>query len=190
MRVLTDGELVQRIVGKDQEALALLYDRYAGPVYGLALRILGEASDAEEVVQDVFAQAWQQAARYQPERGVVPSWLLNMARSRAIDRRRARAIRSPARPVAPPAGADGLAASTDPEADALTIERARAVRRALDALPTIQRLAIELAYFEGLSQSEIANRLEEPLGTVKTRIRLGMLKLRGALRPYGTGAAP
>ena len=191
MGALTDVELVTRMASKDQQALAALYDRYAGPVYALALRILGAASDAEEVLQDVFAQAWDQAPRYDPQRGVVAGWLLNMARSRAIDRLRARAVRSPGRgaPASAPS-AEALAATTSPERDMLLAERARAVRRALDGLTTLQRVAIELAYFEGLSQSEIAARLEQPLGTIKTRIRLGMLKLRGALTLHGKDAAP
>lgn len=162
------------------EALAELYDRHAGPIYSLALRILGDAAEAEDVVQEVFTQAWRQASRYNAGRGAVAAWLLTLARSRAIDRLRARRARPGL--VVDERAADQLA-SAGPAADAqvLSFEQVSRVRAALDELPLLQRAAIELAYFEGLTHAEIAARLEQPLGTVKTRIRLAMLKLRDAL---------
>ncbi len=162
------------------EAVAELYDRHARAVYSLAFRILGDATEAEDVVQEVFSQAWRQASRYSEARGAVAAWLLTLARSRAIDRLRAKRVR--------PGGviddrAAGRIADEGPAVDAqvLSSEQVARVRAALDELPLLQRAAIELAYFEGLSHAEIAARLEQPLGTVKTRIRLAMMKLRDVL---------
>jgi len=179
-----------RTAAGDGAALAALYDRHARAVYSIALRIVGDELDAEDVVQDVFTQVWRQANRYDETRGTVEAWLLTMTRTRAIDRLRARR----ARPDSAPAPVD--AASTEPAAltadpgEALAAARdAERIKDALNELPLLQRLAIELAYFEGLTQSQIADRLEEPLGTVKTRIRLGLLKLRDALSRSTGGAA-
>lgn len=183
-RVRNDREADQAALGRaaagDATGLAALYDRYARPIYSLALRILRDASEAEDIVQEVFLQAWRQASRYDPSRGAVAAWLLTQARSRAIDRLRARRVR--------PATADAALSSTDvvdpgPTLDwqVLSAEQVHLVRAAIDELPVLQRVAIELAYFEGCSQSEIAERLEQPLGTVKTRIRLALAKLRETL---------
>ncbi len=176
-----DRMRLARIAQGDGDALAELYDRYARPVYSLALRILRDARDAEDVVQEVFAQAWRQASRYTATRGAVAAWLLTLARSRAIDRLRARRAR-------PEGASDDAAAlrlmdaSPPIEHQLLSAEQIARVRAALGDLPVLQRVAIELAYFEGLSHVEIADHLEQPLGTVKTRIRLAMGKLRETLR--------
>jgi len=177
-----DRECLRRLAAGDRDAAAPLYDRHARAIYSLVLRIVDDESDAEDVVQEVFTQAWRQASRYDASRGAVGAWLLIMARTRALDKLRARRARSGPQPLdderlmeqVPAAGPDAAEHLVD-------AEQARIVQRALGELPLLQRLAIELAYYEGLTQREIAERLEEPLGTVKTRIRLGLLKLREAL---------
>jgi RNA polymerase sigma-70 factor (ECF subfamily) len=184
----SDGTLVARAAGGDEYALAQLYDRYGAVLYAVAYRVVGQRVDAEEVVVDAFFQAWRDAARFDAGRGSVAGWLTTIARSRALDLVRARARRERAaggaaaeQPGTPPTMGE---APATPAASLEQDERRRHVRLALDALSPSQRQAIELAYFEGLSHSEIADRLQEPLGTVKTRVRLGMQKLREALRPF------
>ena len=176
-----DRDAVGRMAGRDPDALAELYDRYARLIYSFALQIVGDQRDAEDVVQDVFSQAWAQAARYEVNRGAVAAWLLSITRSRAIDRLRARR----ARPDSEPSDERQLRDLVDPaephDLDVLTREQIARLREALAALPVLQRVVVEMAYFEGLTQSEIAARLEEPLGTVKTRVRLALLKLREAM---------
>ncbi|HET7468133.1 MAG TPA: sigma-70 family RNA polymerase sigma factor [Gemmatimonadales bacterium] len=183
-----DGELVARAAQGEEEAIATLYDRYGPVLYAVAYRIVGQPADAEEVVLEAFAQAWRDAARFNADRGSVPGWLTTIARSRALDLVRARARReritasaAADRPDSPLAMGE---VGPDPGRALDHDERRRQVRQALEALSPPQRQAIELAYFEGLSQSEIAERLQEPLGTVKTRVRLGMQKLRESLRPF------
>jgi RNA polymerase sigma-70 factor (ECF subfamily) len=166
----------------DQDALARFYDATSAAVYGLALRILRNPAEAEEVALDVFLQVWRDAARYDAGRGSALSWLLVLTRSRAIDRLRAR---GPARRVE-----TAFEAAQEPADDAQgpgeaswIAQQGAIVRRALRELPSEQRLALELAYFGGLTHAEIAERLSLPIGTAKTRIRLGLLKLREALAP-------
>jgi RNA polymerase sigma-70 factor (ECF subfamily) len=177
----SDVAAVDRTAGGDAEALAVLYDRHAKVVFSLAWRILGDAGEAEEVVQEVFSQAWLQAGRYDPARAPVVAWLLMMTRSRAIDRRRARQA-SPVADAGRAALPDVPDAAALQDARVLSADQIGRLRRALRALPLVQRLPIELAYYEGLSQSEIADQLEQPLGTVKTRMRLGLQKLREAMQ--------
>ncbi len=183
-----DGDLVAQAAQGDEWAIGQLYDRYGAVLYAVAYRIVGQRADAEEVVLEAFAQAWREAARFEAGRGSVAGWLTMIARSRALDLVRARSRRdritasaAADRPGFPPAMGDFR---PDPARALDHDERRRQVRQALDTLSPPQRQAIELAYFEGLSQSEIAERLREPLGTVKTRVRLGMQKLRECLRLF------
>jgi RNA polymerase sigma-70 factor (ECF subfamily) len=176
----TEFDLLRRVAQGDEAALGALYDRFGGIVYALAHRIVGQQVDAEEVVMETFSQVWRDAAKFDSRRGSVPAWLCIIARSRALDlvrshSRRQRLNESVAREPAD----DSVGAP-----DVLHEERRRAVGAALAELPEAQREAIELAYFQGLSQSEIAERLQQPLGTIKTRMRTGMQKLRETLRGY------
>ena len=174
---------VSQVVQEDQSALAQLYDASSQLVYGLALRILGDAGAAEEVTLDVYLQVWKQADRFDPVRGRVSTWLMTMARSRAIDKLRGKAQElSQAETLE--AVAETRSENPDPEQSAAVAQQQAEVRKALSTLSEEQRHAIELAFFNGLSQNEIAMKLNEPLGTIKTRIRNGMLKLREILQPY------
>jgi len=189
-----DRHLVSRMAEGEDKALGELYDRYGRTLYALALAIVREPADAEEVVVDVFGQAWRQAAAFDPVRGSVGAWLATIARSRALDMVRARGRRARAHERAAQLSDEGIATPVaalgpDPGRGAERSEACRLVGLALASLPQPQRVAIELAYFEGLSQTEIAARLAEPLGTIKTRMRTGMEKLRGLLSPLLEGAA-
>jgi RNA polymerase sigma-70 factor (ECF subfamily) len=172
----------------DERALGLLYDRFGSVLYAVAYRVVGQQADAEEVVAEAFAQAWREAPRFDQSRGSVAAWLTMMTRSRALDLVRSQARRERITDIAareePAAGPAMSAGFPSPGANVLDDERRRAVAAALSSLSPPQREAIELAYYDGLSQSEIAEKLKEPLGTIKTRMRLGMQKLREALRPY------
>ncbi len=175
-----DRAAVQRMARGDHDALADLYDRHSRLLYSLALRIVRLEADAEDVLQEVFAQVWRQALRYDTNRGTVIGWLVTLTRSRALDKLR----RGRARPQA----TDGEQRAhevpdTSPAIDLTLVsaEQAAAVRAALEALPDNQRVPLELAYYEGLSQSEIAAKLDAPLGTIKTRMRQALLRLREAV---------
>jgi RNA polymerase sigma-70 factor (ECF subfamily) len=177
-----DRDLVRAVARGSGDAVADLYDRYGGTVYGLALRVLGQPDLAEEVAQDVFAQVWRDASRYDASRSTVAGWIVMLTRTRAIDRVRARRARPD---VSAPVEADKagtLAASgRTPESSTILAEDVRHVRGALADLPDQIRSLIELAYYEGLTHMEIAERTGIPLGTVKTRLRAGMGTLRSAL---------
>ena len=179
---LEDIQLMGSIRAGDREAFARLFDRHSPAVLGLLLRILGSRAESEEVLQDVFLQVWRQAGRYEPARATPRGWILVLARSRALDVVRSRESRRRresdlATDATQPAAEAAPAGTARIEED----ERRRQVHSALDRLPAEQRRCIELAFFEGLTQTQIANRLEAPLGTVKSRIHLGMNKLREAL---------
>jgi RNA polymerase sigma-70 factor, ECF subfamily len=178
--------LLKRLAEGDQAALSALYDATSRLVYGLALRILADPADAEEVTLDVYTQAWRQVSRYDASRGDALTWLLTLARSRAIDRLRSRAG-SKKREQALDTASELPGDAPDPERQSAYAERARHVRRALSSLSPEQRQCIELAYFEGLTHVEIAERIQQPLGTAKSRIRLAMVKLRDALSPLEEG---
>lgn len=178
-----DRALVARIEARDGDALGLLYDRYAARLMGLAQRIVGDTGEAEEVIQELFLWVWRSAASFDATRGTVIAWLLVATRSRAIDRVRARrpAVRAGLRAVETvpdPAGPQ------DVEADSATKQWESLCRSAISELPADQRRALELAYFDGLTHQEISEQTGTALGTVKTRIRLGLMKLRDRVRPY------
>ena len=182
---IADREMIERIGRGDQSAFSALYDRLSRPLYSLALRMLGDAGDAQDALQDVFLQIWSRAATYNPEQSTVFSWTVLLTRSRVIDRLRSRKRRL--RVVDSATGdedADVADASTM-ESGADTADKndeAARVRSVLNNLPSEQREAIELAFFGDLTHHEIAARLGEPLGTIKARIRRGLLKLRERLR--------
>ena len=177
---------------QDVAAFEALYDRYGNLVYSVSLRIVGDVLAAEEVVQDVFLRVWRKPGQYDSARGRLLTWLLSVARNRAIDEQRSRGRRQRLEAGSSPLDGEGPPGDErdDPALAALLADERSAVRNALVGLPPEQRSAIELAYFGGLTQQEIARALGEPLGTVKTRIRLGMQKMRTALaemRPIREG---
>jgi RNA polymerase sigma-70 factor (ECF subfamily) len=180
-----DAQLMTRVAGRDPHALRALYDRHSSMVYGLARRILREPSEAEDLVQDVFLHLWRQAARFDAQRGVFLGWLVSLTRNRAIDRLRAGKTRERKTDAYEAERQSDVApAAADPNEAAFVAELRDAVTAALGALPEPQRVALELAYYGGLSHSEIAERLDTPLGTIKARIRQGMLQMRDALGEF------
>jgi len=180
-----DRALVRRMAAGDEAALGELHDRFAPLLYSVVLRIVGDADDAEEVLEETFWQAWRQAGRYEEGRGGIGTWLVMIARSRAVDRVRSRRrFREERWDELPGPAQDGIGdgdAPVSPLDSAHDDEVRRVVARALAALPPEQRQTVELAYFRGMSQTEIAQATGLPLGTVKTRARLALQKLREAL---------
>ena len=172
----TDLVLLDRIVARDERAVGGLYDRHNRLLFGLILRILRDRSEAEEVLQEVFLLVWTRAETYNVALGSPAAWLVRIARNRAIDRLRSNAVRVRAVESAPPP-----APPESPESSASVSEQQRAVRRVLETLPSDQRTLIEHAYYMGLTQSELAERFRLPLGTVKARVRTGMMALREQL---------
>ncbi len=179
-----DARLIDAVARRDQRALAELYDRHCRLVFSLALRILKDRGEAEDVLQDVFVRVWDRADKYDASLGTPSAWLARIGRNRAIDRLRSRAVRAPLSlpEMDAPSAAVDAGPATDPEGLAVTGEQRAAIVRALSSLPDNQRALIESAYFEGYTQSELAERFNLPLGTVKTRIRAGMQALRAALQ--------
>jgi RNA polymerase sigma-70 factor (ECF subfamily) len=173
--------LITGVVNRDEAALAKLYDSSNRLIYGLLLRILGNAATAEEVLFDVYTQVWQQATRYDNRRGNPGAWLITMARSRAIDR--LRSDRRLSRYEEPLEDAPSARDQSDSQGITFRQELGRVVSRAVDTLRAEEREVIELAFYSGLTHSEMATRLNQPLGTIKTRARRGMIKLRELLGP-------
>lgn len=186
----TDDELMRRVAEGDSDALAQLFRRYAGAVYSLAYRMLNDREGAEDLLNEVFVRVWRQAPTFDSHRGKFSTWLMSVARNLGIDELRSRRSRPQrADPLSPDdPDMDLVDESEDVERDVWYAERRRLIRQALRELPAAQRQALELAYFEGLTQSEIAERLGDPLGTVKTRVRLGLHKLRDLLLGTELGA--
>ena len=178
---LSDGDLWVRLRERDMASLEALYARYGGYVYALALRILGRSEEAEEVVQDVFWQLWKTETAYDPARAAFRTWLFAITRSRCLDRLRRHRSRSVSEL---PRGSALGSAAPDPEQEAILAERQKHVVAAFQALPEPQRRVLEMGFFNGLTHREIAERLGEPLGTVKSRIKMGMDKLKDSLRSF------
>lgn len=180
------SSLLPAVAHGDLTAFEQLYDRHSSTLYALLLRILANPDDAQEVLQETFVKAWTNAKMFDAVRGSDVAWLISIARSRGIDRLRSRRIRGDREDEA---GRElslsfGFVEKRTGADDAIQSEERRAVRGALAELPEAQRVALALAYFEGLSQSEIAEKLGEPLGTIKTRMQLGMKKLRESLKAF------
>ncbi|MGB0911314.1 MAG: sigma-70 family RNA polymerase sigma factor [Nitrospirales bacterium] len=180
------SDLIASIGQGSEDALGLLYDQTSSHVYGLTFRILNDSTLAEEVTLDVYMQVWRQAKQFEQARGKPIVWLAVLARSRAIDRLRSgqkeRGTRQSLETIEEQPATKG-----NPEESSASMQQSRVVQEALALLSAEQRTAIELAYFGGLTQSEIAAQIGEPLGTVKTRIRLAMIKLRNILGPFEVG---
>jgi len=177
--LLADETLAGRLADGDVGALECLYERHSRAIFSLSLKLLADREAAEEVVQETFLKLWQRPDSYSASRGRLIAWLLGVAHHRAVDRLRRRRLEQ--RYGASQQAADPVVSDRDPVEDVLASLRGEAVARALQALPTAQRIAVELAYLRGMTQVEIATFLGEPLGTIKTRLRLAMQKLRGSL---------
>jgi RNA polymerase sigma-70 factor, ECF subfamily len=175
---ISDSDLLHAVARGDESALAACYDRYRLILFGLILRILHDRQEAEDVLQEVFLQVWRRAGDFNEARGRAFTWLVTIARSRALDRLRSAGSRARLAEQAAHVSPEEVG---DAEIDAVKSESGSRVRAALSELPDEQREALLLAYFEGLTQTEIAARLGDPLGTVKTRMRSGMIKLRELL---------
>lgn len=183
---IADDQLVRRIAAGDAAALEALYDRYVRQCFGLALRMVSEPALAEEVVQEVFLKLWTSPGSYSSQKGAFASWLLSLVHHRCVDQLRKRSRTEVALDTDEPSSI--LNTEPDPQPDpgeqVWVMEQQRVVRQALTQIPENQRLVLELAYFGGLSQSQIAEKLSQPLGTVKTRMRMGLLNLRALLESH------
>lgn len=186
---MADIALLTRIAGRDAAALGELYDRHNRLLFSLIMRVLRDRGESEDALQDVFMRVWDRADSYRPALGTPSTWLVRIARNRAIDRLRSRQVRANVAESYddPPVAAD-LSPAGNPEQSARTAEHRRAIVAALDQLPAEQRTLIGAAYFEGYTQSELADRFNLPLGTVKTRIRTAMQALRQSLGPLAGNA--
>lgn len=176
-----DQELIEQVKKRNRSAFKEIYSRFSQVTYNLSLRILRDKEDAEEVVQEIFLQVWNKAYTYDPDRGAVSTWVLNIARSRAIDKLRTMGYRDKNIEI------DEEKVNSNVDLSRTIEEREKSkniIKQALDSLPDNQRIAIELVYFEGLTHMEAAEKLDEPVGTIKTRIRLGVLKLKDKIMPY------
>lgn len=182
---LDDEELMQRLFYRDLKAFRTLFSRYGNLVYSTSLRVVRDAQVAEDMVQEIFLRIWRKPDSYVAQRGRFVSWLASVTRNRAVDEIRSRNRRFRYETSSPEEQQREFAApeSNDPALTAEMADQRRLIRAALSGLPAEQRQVIEMAYFGGLTQQEISDQLSQPLGTVKTRIRLGMQKLRAALTP-------
>lgn len=187
-----DAALMVRVSLGDTDAFSALYTRFGTLVYSTAVHVLGDAQAAEDVTQEIFLRVWRRPDQFDPARGRFTTWLLSVTRNRAVDELRSRGRRRRFETDPPEAAETSVDQTTesDPALSAALAEDRAAIRRAMDTLPQEQRLAIEMAYFGGMTQAEIATALHQPLGTIKTRIRLGMQKMRLALAATVRTGAP
>lgn len=176
-----DQVLIEQVSKGDKGAFKEIYSRFSQVTYNLALRMLRDKEDAEEVVQEIFLQIWNKANSYDPERGAVSTWVLNIARSRSIDKLRSVGYRNKNIEIDEEKVNSNVDLSRNIED---RDESKNVIKQALESLPEKQRIAIELVYFEGLTHIEAADKLNEPVGTIKTRIRLGVMKLKDKIMPY------
>jgi RNA polymerase sigma-70 factor, ECF subfamily len=175
----SDADLIRGILNREETALSSFYDRYRMVIFGLLFRILNNRTEAEDILQEVFVQVWQQAERFDEERGKAFTWLVTIARRRAIDR--LRSLKSRLQTIEKANLSDPFGTDSAIEQNLFLRARQKSVRTALNQLPETQHSLLLMAYFEGCSQQEIATRTQIPLGTVKTRMRAGMIKLREIL---------
>ncbi len=188
---IDDFELMRRIYDGDAASLGVLYDRHSGLLYALGLRILSDHAEAEDFLAELFWEIWKRADRYDPDRGAPLTYLVTLARSRAIDFRRSAGYRHRSlEPLPADAPRPSEGSSENPANDAILTEQRERIAGAMARLEPAQRQAVELSFFDGLSHSEIADRLGKPLGTIKTCIRQGLIHLRDGLRStYGPKAS-
>jgi RNA polymerase sigma-70 factor (ECF subfamily) len=175
---MSDRALVERVVARDESALAAIYDRYSGMLHSMVMRVLRDTQAAEEILQDIFFQLWNNAVKFDPERGSLPGWLLVSARNRAISR-----LRRFHRVGMEELEENMVVVSFNIESSLSQEQMVRRVKGAIEELSEVQRQAVELAFFEGLTHTEIAERTGEPLGTVKTRLRSAIESLKKTFRP-------
>jgi RNA polymerase sigma-70 factor (ECF subfamily) len=181
-RTEDDKILIRLIVAGDQAAFARLYDRLGNVLYALACRLLNDAKEAEDLLQEVFTHIWTKASQYNPEKGTLFSWSVTILRSRAIDRIRKRNLSGSVLAGADPFAVAEQVVDNESANEPLFRERRKMIREAISKLPAEQREVIELAFFEGLTHQDVAVRLSLPLGTIKARIRRGLLRLRDQLK--------
>jgi RNA polymerase sigma-70 factor (ECF subfamily) len=181
-RAGVDAGILQRMADGDKAAFAELYDRFSRPLFSTAVHILSDASEAQDIVHDVFLALWEKAALFEPTRGSAFSWAVTLTRNRSIDRLRTRRRRSELLDKSAPEDLGYASATAEAAGEqAAAGDEASVVRQAVAGLPAEQKRAVELAFFSGLTQQEIAERLKEPLGTIKARIRRGLLRLRDSI---------
>ena len=180
LRFADDGDVVQRLKSRDPQAMARLYDRYGRLAYSVVLRIVRNEAAAEDLVQETFIRIWNRIQDFDDNRGALGPWVLTIARNRAIDYRRSNAGRNIETTVEME-GVEHPALFASLESNILNLDRVRMLRQAFEKLPANQREVLELAYWEGLSQSEMADRLKQPLGTIKTWVRTALRTLREEL---------
>lgn len=184
---ITDDRLIRRLVERDDAALATLYDRYSRVIYSLALRMLGDPAQAEDVTQEIFLRVWRRPEQFDPARGEFAPWILGVTHHRVIDLIRSRRTRAAANDRLRSFAIVDSQSEPEPEDLAILDQHREAIQLAVAGLPDVQREALELAFYGGLTHVEIAERTGTPLGTVKTRIRNGMLRLKLALDAVGIG---